>query len=279
MKTINKTNLLLILFIGLIITACGNEDVVRDPSPAQNPNSSNAYFDSLNVFNPILPIDGTSFDMIIGREKTDVAQVIDIVASGTHIELFEVPSSVSFAAGEAKKTITINVKDIELMEKYYLTLQLDPAQTNLYSIQRADGKIVYGRAEIIVLKEDFEPFAEGTYSSLFFEESWDALLEYSPATEIYRFKDCWMPGYNVTFTWEDTEVSIIGTKNSTATFVYLQTGYVDPTYGMIRAFYSLADQNYYNTSTKTFTFPITWVIPDGRSFGAYNDTFTITKEL
>ncbi|MDR3188388.1 MAG: hypothetical protein LBT94_04280, partial [Prevotellaceae bacterium] len=129
-----------------------------------------------------------------------------------------------------------------------------------------------------IVKEDFAPYAEGTYTSEFFEDTWPVTLEYSPATEQYRISDCWVSGYDVLFKWEGTEVTIQGTPNSTGAYIYLPTGYVYGDYGMISAYYSQGDINYYNKETKTFTFPITWQVAAG-SFGAYLDTFTIEAEL
>lgn len=276
MKT-NKVNLLMTFFAMLLFAAC-TEEIVRDPSPIANPNSTNVYFSVTNNVNPVLALEQDSFMVIIIRENDAAAQEVALTAENVYGDIFTVPSKVSFAAGEDSVEIKITVKDMELMKKYKIAISVDLEQTNPYVAQP-----VYPRIDINVLKEDFAPFAEGTYTSEFFEDAWPATLEYSPATKIYRFKDCWMPDYDVTFKWDEVakpgEVTIIGTATSAKDFIFLQTGYLHPTYGMLSAYYATTpNKNYYVSATKTFTFPITWRVAAG-SFGAYADKYVITQEL
>lgn len=274
MKT-NKVNLLMTFFAMLLFAAC-TEEIVRDPSPIANPNSTNVYFSVTNNVNPVLALEQDSFLVIIIRENDAAAQEVALTAENVYGDIFTIPSKVSFAAGQDSVAIKVTVKDMELMKKYKLAISVDQAQTNPYTAQP-----VYPRIDLNVLKEDFAPFAEGTYTSEFFEDAWPLTLEYSPATKIYRFKDCWMPGYDVTFKWDEAakpgEVNIIGTSTSAKDFVFLQTGYVDSRYGMISAYYPTANKNYYDSTTKTFTFPITWRVTAG-SFGVYADKYAITQE-
>lgn len=263
-------------FFAMLLFAACTEEIVRDPSPIANPNSTNVYFSVTNNVNPVLALEQDSFLVIIIRENDAAAQEVALTAENVYGDIFTIPSKVSFAAGQDSVAIKVTVKDMELMKKYKLAISVDQAQTNPYTAQP-----VYPRIDLNVLKEDFAPFAEGTYTSEFFEDAWPLTLEYSPATKIYRFKDCWMPGYDVTFKWDEAakpgEVNIIGTSTSAKDFVFLQTGYVDSRYGMISAYYPTANKNYYDSTTKTFTFPITWRVTAG-SFGVYADKYAITQE-
>ncbi|MFA6580294.1 MAG: hypothetical protein WCS79_00660 [Paludibacter sp.] len=276
MKTFKIKNVLIACFTTLLFTAC-TADIVRDPSPVTNPNSTNVYFGISNTNSPVLSIDQTSFKVAIGRKVTDKAQTVALTAGNVYGDKFQIPATVTFAAGEDSVDIEIVVKDLELMKKYHISISIDQEQTLPYAIQT-----VLPRLELSVIKEDFAPYANGTYTSAFFEANWPQTLEYSPSTKLYRFKDCWATGYNVTFKWDEAakpgEVNIIGTTNSAGTYIYLQTGYIDATYGMVSAYYPTADINYYNSNTKTFTFPIKWYVSAG-SFGVYADTYLITQVL
>jgi hypothetical protein len=274
MKTINKIGLILGAIVALnVFVACDDEDIVRDPSPETNPNSNHVYFPEQISEQLIVGLEDTSTPIVIAREVSDNALTVTLTISGN--EAFSIPQTVSFNAGDSDTTFTLSIGEIELMKNYLVILKIDENQTNPYDSLYNTAK--FSTLSLNVLKEDFEPYAEGTYDSEFFEESWPATLEYSPATGLYRFSDCWMPNYDVLFKWEGTEVAVQGTVNSSGTFIYLPTGYVDPTYGMTSAYYSQEDINYYDEATKTFTFPITWVVSAG-SFGAYNDTYTIETE-
>jgi len=269
MKVINKYFMLWLSVLAMMVVSCKEEIPSRDPSPAANPNSANVYFSSKNSANPVLDITADNFDILINREKTDKELTVLLKVESVYLEKFEVPTSVTFAVGEGEKVINIKVKDLELMKKYHLTISIEEDQTNPYITQNK-----YGRLELNVLKEDFAPYAEGVYSSEFFEDEWDAVLEYSPATEIYRFKDCWMPGYNVTFNWDKgAKISMIG--NPSGDYIVIPTGYVHSKYGMVNAYYD-NEASSYDSESKTFTFVITWRVSAG-SFGTYLDYFTITK--
>lgn len=274
MKT-NKVTLLTAFFAVLLFAAC-TEDIVREPSPIANPASTNVYFSVTNKTSPVLALEQNELYVSVIREKSTAAQEVDLIIENLYGDTISIPSKVSFKAGEDSVALKITVKDMKLMKKYKIAISVDPQQSNPYVAQP-----VYPRIDLNILKEDFAPFADGTYSSDFFEDSWEQLLEYSPATKIYRMKDCWMPGYNVTFKWDEAakpgEVTIIGTTTSAKDFIFIPTGYVHSTYGMVSAYYPTANIKYYDSASKTFTFPITWRVSAG-SFGAYADKFVITKQ-
>ncbi|MEG1403726.1 hypothetical protein [Bacteroides sp.] len=268
MKKINEYLSLLTCVIALLCTAC-EEDITREVSPETNPDASNVYFSSKNTASPVLTIDQSSFDVIVSRKKTDKEISVGLTSAGIHKNLFQVPSSVTFKAGEAEKVITVKTGDIELMKKYPLTIEVEASQTTPYAQQD-----VYPRIELNIVKEDFAPYADGSYVCEFFESEKNTILEYSPSTDTYRFKNCWVAGYNVTFKWDKkTTIKMIGTVSGDFTVVV--TGYVHSKYGMVSAFYSKPS---YDEATKKFTFPITWRVSAG-SFGEAYDYYSISKIL
>ncbi|MDR0725926.1 MAG: hypothetical protein LBF59_07975 [Prevotellaceae bacterium] len=267
MKFINKIGIVVLTIVTLNVFISCEKEVVRDSSPEANPNSNRVYFPEQTDDQLVLGISDVSTPITIAREVSDNALTVSITITAN--AAFSIPQTVSFAAGDTATVFDLSIGDIELMKKYLVILNIDENQSNPY-----DEDAKFSTLALNILKEDFAPFAEGVYSSEFFEEEWPATLEYSPSTELYRLADCWMPDYDVLFKWEGTKVTIQGTKNSSGSYIYLPTGYVHPSYGMISAYYSQTDINYYNEATETFTFPITWVVSAG-SFGEYIDTYTI----
>ena len=256
------------------ISSCKDE-IVRDPSPIANPNSTNVYFSVKNSTSPVLALKQDTFKVMVIRKIKTTVQEVAITSENVYGDKFSIPDKVVFPAGKDSVLINIVVKNLELMKKYKLALQIDPEQTNPYVIQK-----VYPRLEFNLTKEDYASYAEGTYTSDFFGGDWPQTLEYSPSTKLYRFKDLWATGYNVTFKWDEAAapgvVNIQGTSTSAKDYIYLQTGSVDPTYGMVTANYPTANLKYYNSTTKTFTFPIKWTVSAG-SFGIDADIYVITK--
>jgi hypothetical protein len=124
------------------------------------------------------------------------------------------------------------------------------------------------------MRNDYIPYAKGIYTSVFWEDAWEAYIEYSEILGLCRFKDCWFEGYDVTFelNFETKEFKMSEAK--------APSGYVHPTYGMVYAAIYMADSGY-DPETQTFTFSYDWLISTGAgkwgTFGNYPDTFQITE--
>lgn len=264
MRTINKINLI-ILGIGLLFTACKDADIVREPSPAANPNSTNVYFSDKNSTSIVLSKDTKSFDLIINREKVDKAQIVNLTVESAYSDsVFQTPSSVSFAAGEATKTINIPVK-MELMKKYRIAIIIDKDQTNPYAVQT-----VFPRIDLNLLKEDYAPYSEGTFTSSMFKDSWAQTMEYSPSLKAYRLKDLIQTGYDYIFS-----VAADGTITQIPATAIV-TGYMHPSYGMVS--YQAQAGSKYDAATKTYLFLLKYTVSAG-SFGVKSETYVVTKLL
>jgi len=270
MKRQNIFNLILLLLTIVFFISC-EDDITRDPSPETNPNTNKVYFPEQIDGTYTIGLEVNSIEVQVAREISSQALTVSLHYVGS--DLISVPSSVSFESGSALTSFFISIGDIELMETYPITINIDGEQADYYSISDNVSTL-----SLNILKEDFEPYASGAYYSDFFEQGWEAILEYSPLTEQYRFSDCWVSGYDVLFKWdganEDSKVMMQGTPNSDKSYIFFTTGYMHPSYGMVSAYYPQANINYYDKATKTFTFPITWRVSAG-SFGEYLDTFTI----
>lgn len=277
MKILNKFKLaaipafMMLLLVG--VTSC--EDVIeREPSPAYNTASTNVYFASTNASSVTIGLEDDTFDIVIKREIATAAQTVALKLESSLGDLFTIPESVSFNAGEAQKAITVTVGDVEPMKKYHFAIEIDGQQTKPYNSQN-----VYPRIELNVLREDYVPYAEGVYYDYFFAPgddyiNWPQVLEYSELTDTYRLSDVWVEGYDVKFKWTgNSTVTMVGTASGN--YIVIPTGYVHPTYGMVSAYYQNVT---YNSTDKEFTFPITWRVSAG-SFGTFADYYQITRLL
>lgn len=145
---------------------------------------------------------------------------------------------------------------------------------NYIHIVQIDSTTTVNLEEVREIKftlDDYEPFLKGTYYSWFFKTTKEITLEYSPSKELYRFKDCWMPGYHVTFELDPE------TMEFSMTAMYFTSGYVHPTYGMVTAeVYGGGSYNSFDPTTMTFKFAYNWTVSAG-SFGAGYDTFQVTE--
>lgn len=248
----------------IAFTACSDDDDYT-AGALSNTEGYNVYFAAENTSGVVLGLSDMEFTVTVSRSKTDVAENVPLTTSTVYNGIFIVPGSVSFSAGEADQDIVIKVTNqMQSFKKYALTILIDEAHTLQYKDQA-----VYPRLELTILKEDYEPYAEGTYYSDFFEEEWPAILEYSELQNKYRFSNCWLEdGYDLIFAWDGANTIKMDSDK-------VETGYVDPSNGMVTANFGACT---YNSSKQMFTFDIEWTVSAG-SYGEYPDTFTITKKF
>lgn len=263
MRTIRKISVI-ILSLGLFLTAC-NDEIVRDPSPIANPNSTNVFFSDKNDVTPVLSKDSTSFEITIDREKADQSQTVSLAVESAYDDnVFQVPKTVSFAAGESSKTIKVPVQ-MELMKKYHIAIIIDKDQTNPYATQT-----VYPRIDINILKEDYVAFSEGNFTSAMFKSTWSQTMQYSPSLKAYRLKDLIEVGYDYVFSV--AEDGTITQMPETA----IQTGYMHATYGMMSV--QAQEGSKLDKTTDTYLFLLKYTVSAG-SFGVKSEKYVITKKL
>ncbi|MFT3739360.1 MAG: hypothetical protein QM786_11425 [Breznakibacter sp.] len=263
MKMFNKILLLSLTVLMAGFVSCNeDDDYSYTPGETTNKNGDNIYFASDNESSPILGVDDAEFKITVTRDNSTNAQTIPLEAKTAYDGVFTVPSSVSFDAGVGSVEITIGVTEkMQAFKSYLLEIIIPEEYTSQY-----EDQAVYPRVELNVLKEDFKPYAVGTYDSDFFGDSWSAVLEYSEMLDEYRFSDCWISGYDVTFSWNGGSSVIMGES------VFI-TGYVHSSYGMVSA---TPVESSYDDSSKMFTFLYKWTVSAG-SFGNYADTYTIQE--
>ena len=192
----------------------------------------------LTYSNPVMEKTATSFDVVLNRHTTQGTLSVPleklIVPEG-----WNVPETANFAAGDSLATITVTpVADMSLNTDYDFVLRVPESYTNSY--MQKNGEVNTYKVEVV--KEDYEPFATGTYDETFFAEAqWPVTIEYSPALDVYRIKSMLEPmgdvaGYHFYFKWNKetgekqkfTQCASNGGKQTSA-----QAGFEYGTYGMV----------------------------------------------
>lgn len=168
MKTINKYLFLAMAGSMLTFAAC-SDDIERDPSPIVDPDCQGAYFAADNTYEYELdPESPMSFTLTVGRANTESAATIGIEVLANSENVFEIPESVSFEAGQSTATITLNFPNAEIGTSYNYELKLEEGSYNPYSDQTA-----YVSGEVLRIKWL-------SYTAVF-NDSWMG-LEDSPVT-------------------------------------------------------------------------------------------------
>ena len=130
MKLINKIFLLGAL-IGLVaFIGCSEDDLVTPtPSPAAPEGTQGVYFPSSNksAFE-FMPVDPTEFELTIARSTSEGAVDVPLTQEVNDDNVFNVPASVSFAAGETEATFKVTFPTAEEGKKYNLKLSVSGDQ-------------------------------------------------------------------------------------------------------------------------------------------------------
>ena len=145
MKNFKFIYLLLAVVGAITFASC--EHKYADWTPGEPDKGLGVYFPSTQGFK--VAATDTSVDIVVARAKTDDAASVSLRyeakdASGKATELFTVPSTVDFAAGEAETNLTIafDGTQLELGKAYSIVIKLDEAEASSYAISEATFSII-----------------------------------------------------------------------------------------------------------------------------------------
>ena len=126
MKIMSKIYLLGLL-IGLVaFIGCSEDDLVKPtPSPEAPEGTQGVYFPKTNksAFE-FMPVDPTEFELTIARSKSEGAVDVPLTQEVNDDNVFNVPASVSFAAGETEVKFKVTFPNAEEGTKYNLKLSV-----------------------------------------------------------------------------------------------------------------------------------------------------------
>ena len=145
MKNFKFIYLLLAVVGAITFASC--EHKYADWTPGEPDKGLGVYFPSTQGFK--VTATDTSVDIVVARVKTDDAASVTLRAEakdaeGKLSELFTIPASVDFAAGEAEANLTIafDGTQLELGKAYSIAIKLDEEQASSYAISEATFSIM-----------------------------------------------------------------------------------------------------------------------------------------
>lgn len=160
---------LLLAFVGVVaMTSCEHPNA--DYTPGAKEDNLGVYF--LNTKGFTVTADATSVDIKVARLVADEAVDVSVRAAevedaeGNTSDLFTLPSSVSFAAGEteANYTITFDASELEVGRVYSINVQLDQTEATAYAI----SDYVF----TITIPEPWSDWGTGLYVDAFWNVIW-----------------------------------------------------------------------------------------------------------
>jgi len=197
--------------------------------------------------------DAQILKLTLMRTNVGAAEDVKLTCDNAH---FNVPSSVSFSADEAKKTIDI-------------PFAILGGTTEQVTISVADeSATVYGvKSATFTITRDFvwEYLGDGIYTSSFWGGAWAQPVYRGEGTQLYKLKDCIAKGYDITFELTDDGQHLLKPIEKQ------ETGYVHPSYGMVYLEGAAAD---IQREGNLITLPMEYTVSAG-SFGVKYDTIEL----
>ena len=208
--------------------------------------------------------DNGIYSFKVSRTKASEATTVSITLTDPS-GIFSLPATVaSFAAGEYETDFSVNYvfQNLDPTESYTLTFGISEDQLSKSGVGTLS---IIGRPELPELT--WTKIGEGTFSSEFFEEDWSQdLYQSNEFSVFYLLKDLYYEGFDIQFTLKN---NVIIYENWTP------TGYVHPDYGMVSWYNPAAGTPQPEKDGNVFLFVPRFVIPDGRTFGQYEEFFTL----
>ncbi len=200
MKTFKAYFYLSLALLGLALSSC-QKGGGYEWAPKPSADSIEAYFLSSNASEYILGGDVTSITLSVGRMQSDFAASVPVVVDYSD-DVFRIPSTVEFAAGEDSAELTIEFPDIPKMEEKSFIIRLDGVAVNPYAV--LDGSDVFtGKVVVskwIELSDDvqlwlYEQLNCVCYSKLYWLEGFNR----------FRLEDFLETGFDLSFSLINSE--------------------------------------------------------------------------
>jgi len=261
-----------------ILVSCSEWEDTSTPGPQVSPDTPSVRFAASNAtsfeFDPGTP----DFTLTVIRDDSDADIEVPIRVISNTDEVFSIPASVVFSAGEDTVDITIGISaEAPVGDELSIALSFDEPFTNPY---KTENSSYYGKVSMI----KWVLFKSGIWESAdFFEESWEQDLYKAEGQDTYRFYGPYAEGYDIRFIWDGKSKSITPTGGESAVVggapvVRYATGVLHPTYGM---FYFNIDPDpeytYFDIEAKKLVLNGAFTVAAG-SFGWYDEVFTFAEE-
>lgn len=265
MKYINK--ILSIFLMALVTVSCDNDAEKYTPGEQDPTGCQGMYFSTSKYMNIVEVEPGiTSTEIAITRLHSESAGTASLKVLNNQENVFVVPETVSFAAGEESTSVTISFPTVQEGNSYNLKLALEGDNVSLY----ADG---YREMQMNLNVVKWDLFATGSYTCSLFGGSWEA--EVYKVSEEERFRIAPLKdGYYFVFEVDSKgAITPVGHAKSGDYYIF-DTGVIDSRYGAITGLFNPdLKYSFFDKEKKKAVFRFQYVVSAG-SFGWFDDVFS-----
>ena len=190
-KNILLLPFILCLFLGLITTACTDDEVKY--VPAEMPGNAQVYFSNtlLTKLNLSQDLTVTSYDLVLNRIDKTNALTVNLTVVNENPDIFTVPTTANFAAGEETAKITLQYDPQKLNYDDYKAISISISDGSLTSPY---GSVVYSFT--IGIPAPWTSLGMATFiDTWMFDNSYEIELQQNDLDPTrYRLVDPYTPG-------------------------------------------------------------------------------------
>lgn len=194
---------------------CDSDDKWK-PGPEDNSGSMKVYFSSENSYKNVFNAGITELDIVVKREITTASASVPVKVV-SKADVFSIPATVNFAAGESTSILKVSFPNPEFDEAYFFTIEIDGAEY-IDNYSQLDGAY---RLTSSVTIENWVVFAEPTFKFTSYFDDFQATILYNANTGQYKIEDYLKSGASLVFTVnENNGIAFVGGYQSSTTNWY-----------------------------------------------------------
>ncbi|MBD5355887.1 MAG: hypothetical protein HDR88_02640 [Bacteroides sp.] len=205
-----KYNIIAVAMGLLMIGGCSDSDDWA-PGPQDENTGVSAYFDNPSarsfIFDSSSNPEDMRIDVSVSRQNTEGEASVGVILS-SEVEGFSCPSSVSFAAGEATSTISIDCSGIPAGTRCSLTLSLNADQTNIYGIGLYELTLSAIKADWVLLSDKARYLYSDWSSNELFPTTYGELYQLE-GTMMFKLTDFFGSGLDITYECNEPQNAVL----------------------------------------------------------------------
>lgn len=201
----------------LLLSACGDDNDWA-AGPQDSDHGIGAYFPAQEKYKYEFEVtpEECNFEVTVGRLSSDAEQTVAILYT-SEVEGWKVPETVTFAAGEATATFTVNCGDIPKAGYKGITLSVPADQYYAYASGTESVKIQAMLSDWTIISDYVAYYYwDGSGNRMFPDTYGTMKYQYDSENDqhLFRLTDYYGTGFDVDFTWNSAAKSKFTPQNS-----------------------------------------------------------------
>lgn len=180
MKALFKYSFMALVAASALLTGACTDEVEYTAAPTAAADSTGVYFPTAAVNAELSPSQDKVVNITVKRTDVSKEQTVNVKVVRNDDNVFEVPSTVTFAAGQPTATLAVKCPDAQTGVTYNYEILLDTNDKGTYS--QYTNQIASGSVLVI----DYQNIGQGTFTSQAMGDSYNVDVYESKTPHWYK---------------------------------------------------------------------------------------------